>query len=137
MVLQLAQESKLISRFVLRRSDVPMEFRKPRASIGQNGFFYSPSGEITVRGDGADLGEFDSLVFDDDGKAISFEAMISTKNIKGLVKEIHYKRHLLQLLVGAGQRVRLRLSRGSRREEGRDRELVQQGDCTNRAGRLR
>ena len=100
MIIRAVHGSEEISRVVLRRDDVPKKFRAIRPFLGQNGFYYSEGGEITIRGDGMDLGEFDSMALDSHGNLLSVEAMVSAKYIKGLVKEIHYKKYLLAQLFG-------------------------------------
>lgn len=97
-IVRITQESDEFSRFILRRGDVPGKFLAIRPSLGQNGFFYSSSGELTVRGDGIDLGEIDSMLFDRQRNVLCAEAMVSKNNLGGLVKEIRYKKHLLSLL---------------------------------------
>ena len=98
LIVKVVQESQELSSFVLRCADVPRKLLNTRPRLGQDGFFYSKWGELVVRGDGMDLGEFDSLLFGRQGDVLSVEAMISRNNLAGLVKEIHYKRHLLSLL---------------------------------------
>ena len=97
MFLKMALESDEIQALVLKGVDVPHGSRQ-RIKLGQNGLFYSRCGDITVRGNGQDLAEFD-LLFIDNNKHIGFaEVVTSASDMKEFEQEIAYKRTLLGYL---------------------------------------
>jgi len=96
----LCDQSSGVKSFVRLFGDVPRE-SMTEGELGQNGFFYTrnPEGEIVVRGNGADLGEIDSLVFGADGSVLFFEIKLSDRNLDELEEKVPYKRDLLKLLL--------------------------------------
>jgi hypothetical protein len=66
--------------------------------LGQNGFFYSRNGDITIRGNGQDLAEFDLLLLDRDKRIAFGEVVTSPSDLKEFEKEIEYKKRLLGYL---------------------------------------
>lgn len=98
MAARIAKTWNEVSHFVLRRADVPPQFKRDSPALGQNGFYYSESGEVTVRGDGTDLAEFDSMLFDRRGGVLCLEAKASANNLEGLPKSIRHRKHVLSLL---------------------------------------
>ncbi len=66
--------------------------------LGQNGFFYSRNGDITIRGNGQDLAEFDLLLVDNDNRIAFGEVVTSPSDLKEFEKEIEYKKRLLGYL---------------------------------------
>jgi hypothetical protein len=97
MFLAMAPESDQIRHLVLKGDDVPHRNRQ-RIRLGQNGLFYSRCGDITVRGNGQDLAEFDLLLFDDNDQVAFAEVVTSASDMKEFEKEIAYKRTLLGYL---------------------------------------
>jgi hypothetical protein len=69
-------------------------------ALGQNGLFYSRSGDIKVRGNGQDLAELDLLLVGE-GRSIAFgEIVTSPAAMKELETEILYKKRLMGHLFG-------------------------------------
>ena len=97
MFLKMALESDEMKALALKGVDVPPGCRQ-RIKLGQNGLFYSRCGDITVRGNGQDLAEFD-LLFIDHNNHIGFaEVVTSASDMKEFEQEIAYKRTLLGYL---------------------------------------
>lgn len=96
MFLDLSLESDEIGGIVSKGADAPRSGRNVR--LGQNGFFYSRSGDITIRGNGQDLAEFDFLLMDPDGKLAFGEVVTSPSDLKEFEKEVAYKKRLLGYL---------------------------------------
>ena len=97
MFLKMALESDAIKALALKGVDVPHGCRQ-RIKLGQNGLFYSRCGDITVRGNGQDLAEFD-LFFVDHNNQVGFaEVVTSGSDMKEFEDEIAYKRTLLGYL---------------------------------------
>ncbi len=92
----LSLETDTIHRVALKGADAPRGRRNFR--LGQNGFFYSRLGDITIRGNGQDLAEFDLLFFDADGNVAFAEVVTSASDMKEFEKEIEYKKKLLGYL---------------------------------------
>ncbi len=90
-----SQENGL-SGIVLKGADAPRSKRSAR--LGQNGFFYSRGGDITIRGNGQDLAEFDFLLLDKRGDIVFGEVVTSPSDLKEFEKEIEYKKILLGYL---------------------------------------
>ncbi|MFA5294147.1 MAG: hypothetical protein WC382_01360 [Methanoregulaceae archaeon] len=97
MFLTMALESDEIKAFALKGVDVPHGSRQ-RIRLGQNGIFYSRIGDITVRGNGQDLAEFDLLLLDQDDHVAFAEVVTSASDMKEFEQEIAYKRALLGYL---------------------------------------
>ena len=94
--LDIAFQSDAIQAMALKGADAP---RKRRAiTLGQNGIFYSRLGDITVRGNGQDLAEFDLLMVDGDGQVAFGEVVTSPSDMKEFEIEIQYKKRLLGYL---------------------------------------
>jgi hypothetical protein len=97
MFLAMTPESDQIRHLALKGDDVPHRSRQ-RIRLGQNGLFYSRSGDITVRGNGQDLAEFDLLFVDTSGQVAFAEVVTSASDMKEFEQEIAYKRRLLSYL---------------------------------------
>lgn len=97
MFLGMASESDQIRYLARKGNDVPHRSRQ-RIKLGQNGLFYSRCGDITVRGNGQDLAEFDLLLFDRQNQVAFAEVVTSASDMKEFEKEIEYKRKLLGYL---------------------------------------
>ncbi len=85
-----------LSGIVLKGADAPRSKRSAR--LGQNGFFYSRCGDITIRGNGQDLAEFDFLLLDNENRIIFGEVVTSPSDMKEFEIEIEYKKNLLGYL---------------------------------------
>jgi hypothetical protein len=101
MFLAMAPESDQIRHLALKGDDVPHRNRQ-KIRLGQNGLFYSRSGDITVRGNGQDLAEFDLLFIDTGGQVAFAEVVTSASDMKEFEQEIAYKRRLLSYLFNQG-----------------------------------
>jgi hypothetical protein len=97
MFLKMAIESDAIKSLALKGVDVPHGSRQ-RIKLGQNGLFYSRIGDITVRGNGQDLAEFDLLFIDRNNHVGFAEVVTSGSDMKEFEQEIAYKRALLGYL---------------------------------------
>lgn len=97
MFLAMAPESDHIRHLALKGDDVPHRNRQ-KIRLGQNGLFYSRSGDITVRGNGQDLAEFDLLFVDTSDQVAFAEVVTSASDMKEFEQEIAYKRRLLSYL---------------------------------------
>ena len=84
--------------FVEQFGDVPNNLRS-KGAPGQNGFFYSTEGQVVVRGDGFDQGEFDGLVFGNDGSLLLLEMVISKLGLRDIVREVDQKRSQLRRIL--------------------------------------
>ncbi|NYT07646.1 MAG: hypothetical protein GKC05_05260 [Methanomicrobiales archaeon] len=93
----MASETDEISALALKGTDVPQQARQ-KIRLGQNGLFYSRCGDITVRGNGQDLAEFDLLLMDRHDQVTFAEVVTSASDMKEFEKEIAYKRALLGYL---------------------------------------
>ncbi len=97
-ILRCAQASDQIIRVVSKGPDA--RYRRLQAQLGQNGLFYSRSGDIKVRGNGQDLAELDLLLVGA-GNSIAFgEIVTSPAAMKELEKEFTYKKRLMGHLFG-------------------------------------
>ena len=92
----ITQESDQIRMIALKGADAPRGRRNVR--LGQNGLYYSRCGDITIRGNGQDLAEFDLLLVDRDGSVAFGEVVTSPSDMKEFEKEIEYKKKLLGYL---------------------------------------
>lgn len=93
----MASETDEIRQLALKGTDVPRPARQ-KIRLGQNGLFYSRCGDITVRGNGQDLAEFDLLLIDSHDQVTFAEVVTSASDMKEFEKEIAYKRTLLGYL---------------------------------------
>jgi hypothetical protein len=97
-ILRCALASDRITRVVSKGPDA--RYRRLQAQLGQNGLFYSRSGDIKVRGNGQDLAELDLLLVGG-GNSIAFgEIVTSPAAMKELEKEFLYKKRLMGHLFG-------------------------------------
>jgi hypothetical protein len=101
MILRLAVSSDSIGRVVSKGADA--RIRRLKVQLGQNGLFYSQSGDIKVRGNGQDLAEFDLLLLGRDRDVAFGEIITSSANLNELEEEIAYKKKLLGYLFGQEQ----------------------------------
>ena len=97
MFLAMAVDSDQIWQLALKGVDVPHPSRQ-KIQLGQNGLFYSRCGDITIRGNGQDLAEFDLLLIDRNKRVTFAEVVTSASDMKEFEKEIAYKRALLGYL---------------------------------------
>jgi len=97
-ILRCSLATDRIVRVVAKGPDA--HYRRLQAQLGQNGLFYSRSGDIKVRGNGQDLAELDLLLVGD-GKSIAFgEIVTSPAAMKELEQEFLYKKRLMGHLFG-------------------------------------
>jgi len=94
--IELAAKNDGIRYLALKGADAPRH--RKNARLGQNGIFYSRSGDITIRGNGQDLAEFDLLMVDGEDRITFAEVLTSPSDLKEFEAEIEYKRHLLGYL---------------------------------------
>jgi len=98
MFLDISKKSDTIRYLAMKGADAPG--RREDVRIGQNGLFYSKYGDITVRGNGQDLAEFDMLLVDADNHVAFAEVVTSPSDLKEFEVEIAYKKKLLGYLYG-------------------------------------
>ncbi|MCK9630194.1 MAG: hypothetical protein M0R30_01010 [Methanoregula sp.] len=98
MFLDIAKKSSTIKYVAMKGADAPG--RRENVRIGQNGLFYSKYGDITIRGNGQDLAEFDFLLVDSGGHVAFGEVITSPSDLKEFEVEIAYKKKLLGYLYG-------------------------------------
>ena len=96
MFAEIAAKTDAIRFLALKGADAPRGGRN--AHLGQNGIFYSRAGDITIRGNGQDLAEFDLLMVGADDHIIFTEVLTSPSDLKEFEVEIEYKRKLLGYL---------------------------------------
>jgi hypothetical protein len=96
MFLEISHSSDRIGKIAAKGADAPRGRRNIR--LGQNGIYYSRCGDITVRGNGQDLAEFDLLLLGQDDSVIFGEVVTSPSDMKEFEKEIAYKKQLLGYL---------------------------------------
>jgi hypothetical protein len=97
-ILRCALASDQVTRVVSKGADA--RYRRLQAQLGQNGLFYSRSGDIKVRGNGQDLAELDLLLVGE-GRSIAFgEIVTSPAAMKELEQEFLYKKRLMGHLFG-------------------------------------
>lgn len=94
--LELGAQTDAIGSVILKGDDA--RFGRRAVTLGQNGIFYSRLGDITVRGNGQDLAEFDLLLVDETGRVVFGEVVTSPSDMKEFEKEIAYKKRLLGYL---------------------------------------
>jgi hypothetical protein len=97
MFLSMATESDQIRHLALKGVDVPHQSRQ-KIKLGQNGLYYSRCGDITIRGNGQDLAEFDLLLTDRNDQVTFAEVVTSASDMKEFEQEVAYKRALLGYL---------------------------------------
>ncbi|MCK9581080.1 MAG: hypothetical protein M0Q92_11640 [Methanoregula sp.] len=98
MFLDISKKSGTIKYLAMKGADAPS--RRENVKIGQNGLFYSKYGDITIRGNGQDLAEFDMLLVDSDNHVAFAEVVTSPSDLKEFEIEIAYKKKLLGYLYG-------------------------------------
>lgn len=98
MFLEISKKSDTIRYLAMKGADAPD--RRENVRLGQNGLFYSKYGDITVRGNGQDLAEFDMLLMDADNHVAFAEVVTSPSDLKEFEIEIAYKKKLLGYLYG-------------------------------------
>jgi len=96
MFLDIAKKTDTIRYIAMKGADAPRQRENVR--IGQNGLFYSKYGDITIRGNGQDLAEFDMLLVDSDNHVAFAEVVTSPADLKEFEIEIAYKKKLLGYL---------------------------------------
>jgi hypothetical protein len=94
--LDIARKTDAIKTVVLKGADV--KGKKPSPMAGQNGFFYSRNGDITIRGNGQDLAEFDLVMTKPDGSVLFVEVVTSPSDLKDFLQEIYYKKQVIRYL---------------------------------------
>ena len=98
MFLDISKKSDTIKYLARKGADAPD--RRENVRIGQNGMFYSKYGDITIRGNGQDLAEFDMLLVDSDNHVAFAEVVTSPSDLKEFEVEIAFKKRLLGYLYG-------------------------------------
>jgi len=98
MFLEISKKSDRIQYLARKGADAPN--RREDVRLGQNGLFYSKYGDITVRGNGQDLAEFDMLLVDSENRVVFAEVVTSPSDLKEFEQEIAYKKKLLGYLYG-------------------------------------
>ncbi len=98
MFLDNSKKSDTIRYLAMKGADAPGH--RENVKIGQNGLFYSKHGDITIRGNGQDLAEFDMLLVDSDNHIAFAEVVTSPSDLKEFEVEIAYKKKLLGYLYG-------------------------------------
>ncbi|MFA6332045.1 MAG: hypothetical protein WCX22_03755 [Methanoregula sp.] len=98
MFLDIAKKTDAIRYVAMKGADAPGQ--RENVKIGQNGLFYSKYGDITVRGNGQDLAEFDFLLVDAQNHVAFGEVITSPSDLKEFEVEIAYKKRLLGYLYG-------------------------------------
>jgi len=92
--MDIANKTDAIKAVVLKGADV--RGKNPFPALGQNGFYYSRNGDITIRGNGQDLAEFDLLLTKPDGSVIFVEVVTSPSDLKDFLQEIYYKKQVIR-----------------------------------------
>lgn len=98
MFLDISKKSDTIKYLAMKGADAPRQRENMR--LGQNGLFYSKYGDITIRGNGQDLAEFDMLLVDSENHVSFAEVVTSPADLKEFEIEIAYKKKLLGYLYG-------------------------------------
>jgi hypothetical protein len=98
MFLDISKKSGTIKYIAMKGADAPN--RRENVKIGQNGLFYSKYGDITIRGNGQDLAEFDMMLVDSENHVTFAEVVTSPSDLKEFEVEIAYKKKLLGYLYG-------------------------------------
>jgi len=98
MFLEISQKSHKIKYIARKGADAPRA--GAQAHLGQNGIFYSKYGDITFRGNGQDLAEFDLILVDSEDHVAFGEVVTSPADLKEFEIEIAFKKRLLGYLYG-------------------------------------
>ncbi|MGB8219893.1 MAG: hypothetical protein WCE46_05860 [Methanoregula sp.] len=98
MFLEISQKSDCIRYIARKGADAPRA--GDQACLGQNGIFYSKYGDITFRGNGQDLAEFDLILVDAQEHVAFGEVVTSPADLKEFEIEIAFKKRLLGYLYG-------------------------------------
>jgi hypothetical protein len=98
MFLDISKRNDSIKYLARKGADAPRKHEEVR--LGQNGLFYSKYGDITIRGNGQDLAEFDMLLVDSDNHVVFAEVVTSPSDLKEFEQEIAFKKRLLGYLYG-------------------------------------
>jgi len=98
MFLEISKKSDTIKYLAMKGADAPD--RRENVRMGQNGLFYSKYGDITIRGNGQDLAEFDMLLVDSDNHIAFAEVVTSPADLREFEVEIAFKKRLLGYLYG-------------------------------------
>jgi len=98
MFLDISRKSDRIRYLARKGADTPR--KREEVKLGQNGLFYSKYGDITIRGNGQDLAEFDMLLVDSDNHIAFAEVVTSPSDLKEFEQEIAFKKRLLGYLYG-------------------------------------
>lgn len=96
MFLDISQKTDRIKYIARKGADAPRAGALAR--LGQNGVFYSKYGDITFRGNGQDLAEFDLILVDSDNNVSFGEVVTSPADLKEFEIEIAFKKRLLGYL---------------------------------------
>lgn len=96
MFLDISKKTPAIKYLAMKGADAPKNCEEVK--VGQNGMFYSKYGDITIRGNGQDLAEFDMLLVDSDNHVAFAEVVTSPSDLKEFEIEIAYKKKLLGYL---------------------------------------
>ena len=96
MFLDISKKSSQIKYLARKGADAPR--KREDVKLGQNGLFYSKYGDITVRGNGQDLAEFDMLLVDSDNHVAFAEVVTSPSDLKEFEQEIAFKKRLIGYL---------------------------------------
>lgn len=96
MFLEISQKSDRIKYIARKGADAPRGGIQAR--LGQDGIFYSKYGDITFRGNGQDLAEFDLILVDSQGQVAFGEVVTSPSDLKEFEIEIAFKKRLLGYL---------------------------------------
>lgn len=101
MFLDISQKVNRFKYLARKGADAPNYYEPVR--LGQNGIFYSRSGDITIRGNGQDLAEFDLLLVDSHNHIAFGEVVTSPSDLKEFEQEIAFKKRLLGYLYSQKQ----------------------------------
>ncbi|MCK9306693.1 MAG: hypothetical protein M0P17_04110 [Methanoculleus sp.] len=97
-MLDLSLKTDVIHYIVQKGADTPTPSIGMRH--GQNGFYYSKEGNLTVRGNGQTIAEMDLLFVDNHGNTGFVEVTTSAMDLKTFHQEVCYKKRLLGSLLG-------------------------------------
>ncbi len=99
-IFRLARSSNRIRRLTRKGADVSQGRLGPRPALGQDGLFYSPFGELKIRGNGVDLVEVDFVLEDSEGGMLVGESKLSGGFLADdFVEAVNFKRRLLTFLL--------------------------------------